>query len=308
MPLAPPVMSATFPASLMCLSSILTGYSRPRETRRAGPTLRAPPSIAESPHRVHCGSPRAAWRENGSVHPGSRQRSDHGDVRARSRGVSGRLDLEAGRRTPENRRTPGACADARRLRRAPSPRTPGHHRGHARSGDRAAPVLRGSRARRPRRHELRGMVICKAAELARDRIGRLVFVDALALMPGERVGDIVKRVSANETTTITTGPTHAEVEKRLFADLDPDLRAWALARYTPHPVAALEAPVELGGFWSQAWPTTVIRCRRATNPPETHQRRTAERLKATWHELDTGHYPMLSQPEELTRLLLGPVS
>ena len=49
-----------------------------------------------------------------------------------------------------------------------------------------------------------GMVICKAAELARERIARLVFVDALALMTGERVGDIVKRVSANETTTITT--------------------------------------------------------------------------------------------------------
>ncbi len=153
-----------------------------------------------------------------------------------------------------------------------------------------------------------GMVICRAAELARDRIARLVFVDALALMPGERVGDIVKRVSANETTAITTGPTRADVEKRLFADLDPDLRAWALARYTPHPVAALEAPVELGSFWSQAWPTTVIRCRRAANPPEAHQRRTAERLKAVWHELDTGHYPMLSQPEELTRLLLAPVS
>jgi pimeloyl-ACP methyl ester carboxylesterase len=98
------------------------------------------------------------------------------------------------------------------------------------------------------------------------------------------------------------------VETRLFGDLDPDLRAWALARYTPHPVAALEAPVELGSFWTQAWPTTVIRCRRATNPPETHQRRTAERLKGAWYELDTGHYPMLSQPEELTRLLLAPVS
>ena len=71
-----------------------------------------------------------------------------------------------------------------------------------------------------------GMVICKAAELARDRIARLVFVDALALMPGERVGDIVKRVSANETTAITTGPARTDAEKRLFADLDPDLRAW----------------------------------------------------------------------------------
>ena len=42
-----------------------------------------------------------------------------------------------------------------------------------------------------------GMVVCKAAELARERIARLVFVDALALMTGEKVGDIVKRVSAN---------------------------------------------------------------------------------------------------------------
>jgi pimeloyl-ACP methyl ester carboxylesterase len=149
-----------------------------------------------------------------------------------------------------------------------------------------------------------GMVICKAAQLARDRIQRLVFVDALALMSGERVGDIVKRVAANETTEITTGPNRADAERRLFADLDPETRAWALARYTPHPVAALEAPVELGNFWNQAWQTTVIRCRRAANPPETHQRRTAERLKGAWHELDTGHYPMLSQPEELTRLLL----
>jgi len=152
-----------------------------------------------------------------------------------------------------------------------------------------------------------GMVICKAAELARERIARLVFVDALALMSGEKVGDIVKRPAANETTSITTGPAPADAEKRLFADLDPDMRAWALARYTPHPIAALEAAVELGGFWNQAWPTTVIRCRRATNPPETHQRRTAERLKAAWHELDTGHYPMLSQPDELMRLLLAPV-
>jgi pimeloyl-ACP methyl ester carboxylesterase len=63
--------------------------------------------------------------------------------------------------------------------------------------------------------------------------------------------------------------------------------------------------MEPTAFWDRAWPATVIRCRRAVNPPETHQRRTAERLKATWHELDTGHYPMLSEPEALTHLLLA---
>ena len=150
-----------------------------------------------------------------------------------------------------------------------------------------------------------GMVVCRAAEQARDRIARLAFVDALALMSGEQVSAIVKRAAANEVTATTTGPSRKDAEQRLFADLDPTTRAWALARYTPHPVAPLEAPVTLDSFWSQKWAATVVRCRRATNPPEAHQRRTAERLGAAYHELDTGHYPMLSQPEELTRLLLG---
>jgi len=150
-----------------------------------------------------------------------------------------------------------------------------------------------------------GMVIQKAAELARDRIARVAFVDALALVPGEKVDNIVKRSAPNEVTAISTGPTKADAESRLFRDLDPALRAWALARVTPHPIAALEAPMEPTAFWDQSWKSTVIRCRQAVNPPEAHQRRTAERLKAAWHELDTGHYPMLSAPEELTRLLLG---
>ena len=126
------------------------------------------------------------------------------------------------------------------------------------------------------------------------------------------------RVRALESLLVEKKLVSSEAVDRIVAAYEEDIgphngakvvaRAWALARYTPHPVAALEAPVELGGFWTQTWPTTVIRCRRAANPPETHQRRTAERLKGAWHELDTGHYPMLSQPEELTRLLLGPVS
>src|SRR5262245_13146464 len=83
-----------------------------------------------------------------------------------------------------------------------------------------------------------GMVVVKAAELARDRIARLVFVDALALLPGERVGAIVKRSAPNETNDVITGPTRADAESRLFRDLDATTRPWALARITPHPVAA----------------------------------------------------------------------
>jgi len=150
-----------------------------------------------------------------------------------------------------------------------------------------------------------GMVLCKAAELARERLARLVFVDALALLPGEQVGSIVQRAAPRETTALATGPTKADAEQRLFADLPPALRTWALARYTLHPRAALEAPMELDTFWEQSWPATVICCTRSVNPPEAHQRRTAERLHAAWHALETGHYPMLSAPEALTGLLVA---
>ncbi|MGH7112479.1 MAG: alpha/beta fold hydrolase [Stellaceae bacterium] len=134
-----------------------------------------------------------------------------------------------------------------------------------------------------------GMVLCRTAELARERILRLVFVDALALFDGERISDIVTRSTPRVASAL--------------ADLTPDLRAWALARYTPHPIAAMEEPVALKSFWTEAWQASVIRCRRSANPPEAHQRRTAERLAARYVELDTGHYPMLSMPDALARLL-----
>ncbi len=151
-----------------------------------------------------------------------------------------------------------------------------------------------------------GMVVCRVAELMRERVGRIALVDALALLPGEKIGDIVTRSAATEVTELTRGPSPEDAATRLFADLDPATRAWALARYTAHPIGIYTEGVKLDSFWSQPWKASVIRCRRAPNPGEAHQRRAAERLKASWAELDTGHYPMLSMPEELTKLLVAP--
>ena len=148
-----------------------------------------------------------------------------------------------------------------------------------------------------------GMVVCKAAELARERIGRVVFADALALLDGEGIPDIVKRPTA-VTNDLTTGPSREDAANRMFASLDDATKAWALERYTPHPVAAMQDKVKLPSFWQQKWMTTVIWCRQAVNPGQAHQRRAADRLGATWHELDTGHYPMLTAADELSRLIL----
>ena len=148
-----------------------------------------------------------------------------------------------------------------------------------------------------------GMVVCSAAEQARERIGRLVFADALALFDGESIGDIVQRRNA-VTTELTTGPSREDAAGRMFAGLDEATKAWALERYTPHPVAAMHQPVKLPGFWQQKWRASVVWCRQAVNPGEAHQRRAADRLGATWHELDTGHYPMVTAADELSRLIV----
>jgi pimeloyl-ACP methyl ester carboxylesterase len=149
-----------------------------------------------------------------------------------------------------------------------------------------------------------GMVVCKAAELARERIGRLVFADALALFDGESIPDIVKRPTA-VTTELVTGPSPEDAASRMFASLDEVTKAWALERYTPHPVAAMRDKVELPSFWQQKWSATVIWCSQAVNPGQAHQRRAADRLDAKWHELDTGHYPMVTAADELSRLIVG---
>lgn len=147
-----------------------------------------------------------------------------------------------------------------------------------------------------------GMVLCAAAERARDRIARLVFADALALRDGERLDDIVARPT-KVNTALTSGPPREDAAARLFADFPPDLRIWALERYTPHPIAAMEAPVRLPRFWQQRWEASVIWCRHSANPPRAHQERARHALGARWHELDTGHYPMLTKPRELAALI-----
>ena len=148
-----------------------------------------------------------------------------------------------------------------------------------------------------------GMVMASAAEQARERVARLVFADALALFDGERIRDIVKRPAA-VNTPLAIGPTREDAAGRLFADLDPALRDWAADRVTLHPEAVFTKPVKLETFWQQPWTASVLYCSRAPNPGEAHIRRASDTLGARWHVIDTGHYPMLSTPDELTRIIL----
>ena len=152
-----------------------------------------------------------------------------------------------------------------------------------------------------------GMMVQKLASLIPKRISRLVFLDALVPQPGQRALDIPHRppnALPFEITEFTRGPSREALEKGLFAELQGELKAWALARATPHPLGLTDQqPGELDAFWEGQWDASVIYCRNSPNPPEAHQRATAERLNARWLEMDAGHYPMLTHPEETAAML-----
>jgi pimeloyl-ACP methyl ester carboxylesterase len=147
-----------------------------------------------------------------------------------------------------------------------------------------------------------GMVLSRLAELARERVGQLVLVDALALFDGEALSDIVTRRNP-VTTELGTGPTHDDARNRLYAELPSETRDWALGRTTLHPIAAMTDPVQLATFWEQDWSARVVWCKDSANPSVEHQRRAADKLGASWHELECGHYPMLQAPDALAALI-----
>ena len=149
-----------------------------------------------------------------------------------------------------------------------------------------------------------GMVMARLAELVPERVRRLVFADALMLMNGEKIRDIVTQPAAINTE-LALGPSQADAEGRLLKGLEPKLRAWAAERFTLHPTAVFHQPVKLEKFWGMAWQASVLYCSGAPNPGEAHLRRGAEAMGASWHVIDTGHYPMLSTPDQLMDVILA---
>ena len=149
-----------------------------------------------------------------------------------------------------------------------------------------------------------GMVVARAAELARDRIQRLVFIDALCPLPGESAAIINGRPARN-AQGLAYGLSPAERQTNAFAGVPSPIREWAVERYTLQPSAPTEDPADLRKFWSQSWRVDVLNSKQSPHPPEAHQRRTAEKLGGTYREIDAGHYPMLSHPDEIVDYLLA---
>ena len=160
-------------------------------------------------------------------------------------------------------------------------------------------------------HSYGGMVITGAADrLTADDPGavrQLVYVDAMVPLPGEGWGQLHSANVVAERIAAAQADGHAlpPPDPALFGMSGAD-RDWLLRRQVPHPFGPYREPL---AFDLQRWvelPRCFIDCTEPAYPTMAEMRTRVRALPGfEVHELATGHCPMVTAPEALTRLLLG---
>jgi pimeloyl-ACP methyl ester carboxylesterase len=161
-------------------------------------------------------------------------------------------------------------------------------------------------------HSLAGMVIPGVADIARDRVGQLVFLAAAVPKAGQSFADSFPdiygavAVNAVDVAGVRVVPPFA---RELFATwwhiTDTDDLDWLEIHLSPQPLAVLTGALELSRDIGQL-PCCYIRC---VGPPGTPDPPDADADRARalgWdmHELQTGHNAAVTAPRELADLLV----
>jgi len=157
-----------------------------------------------------------------------------------------------------------------------------------------------------------GIHVSKMADAAPERVKHLFYVDALLPLPGETRSQLIVKEPDDAFIREELGwmPKPERLRKYNVFQCDPETNDWAADRFTLWPT---NVSIDVGGwsesestsFWSKSWPATVINGVRSKNPATSHVKEYAEKLKARYLEMDAGHWPMVSHPEELARLLMS---
>ena len=158
-------------------------------------------------------------------------------------------------------------------------------------------------------HSYAGMVITGVADRAGPRLRRLIYLDAFVPESGKCQLDYLH--ADRRDGVMQQGRATGYVDPlplKLFGVTDPQDVAWASRHLTRQPYATMSQPVLLQGDGGAGLPRTYIYC---SNPPTGSFDQFAVRLRndPNWkfHELNTGHDCMITDPGALIRVLLDNV-
>jgi pimeloyl-ACP methyl ester carboxylesterase len=162
-------------------------------------------------------------------------------------------------------------------------------------------------------HSMAGLVIPKAAELAPARVAHLVFLAAVVVPDG---GSLARTLMTPAGRAMMMGNAAARGDGTFLYPAEMAWARWmgdmprsdqrvsrALSLLTPQSLRPFVEPVDLRVFYGTRVPRTYIRCLgdKAVVPSKAAE--CAARLGVTPVDMDCAHDPMLSQPDELVRIL-----
>ena len=161
-------------------------------------------------------------------------------------------------------------------------------------------------------HSYGGMVVAAVAARRASRTAAIVYLDAFVPEDGQSLFDIAPPGRPDgfreQARLHGDGWRIPAPPPEWMGDFDVDEARWLAERMTPQSIATMEQPVRFGGALPDIAlaPRTFIYC--VTNSPSETFAPFADRARSTpgWtlHELATGHDAMLTEPDELARLLL----
>lgn len=161
-------------------------------------------------------------------------------------------------------------------------------------------------------HSMAGYPITAAAELAPDRVQKLVYLCAYVPIPGQSLADRRRAAPrqpllaairvAPDRVTWSADPD--QIEAVFYHDCPPGTVAYAGARLTPQAILPQETVLELTPR-STTLPRAYIRCTDdRTIPPEWQEHMTDGWPPGTVTTLPTGHSPFFAAPAMLAQRLI----
>jgi pimeloyl-ACP methyl ester carboxylesterase len=155
-------------------------------------------------------------------------------------------------------------------------------------------------------HSYSGIPVGQAAGRIGDRLQRVVYVDSSIPAHGKSFADAWPEDDRAwlEEQLVEGDGTWLPAEAEHFADHDLSDEAvrQLVLRSTPHPGLTLTQPAQLTRPIGEL-PTTYVKCLMAGDTPAPDVQEKLESPHWELVELQTGHWPMLSQPEALAQLL-----
>ncbi|GGH58307.1 alpha/beta fold hydrolase [Frigidibacter albus] len=160
-------------------------------------------------------------------------------------------------------------------------------------------------------HSMGGMAISAAAELAPDHVARLVYVCAFLPQDGEGLLDLMKRQPPTIRPAVRPGPLPgttlldaATALPLLAQDADPAAQAGLAASIGPQPNRPQTDRIQLSPGNFGRLPRAYILCEEdRTITPALQRDMIAASPCAPVLSLPTGHFPQISAPDRLARLL-----